>query len=106
MGYVLEVLNPRNAQMIQEPQGLTAPRPETLDGKRIAIVSEKPDGCQYLIELQKILRKRHPTSEVSIIQGIVFNPMITLGQLKGYDTFIYGVRNTAAFNTEPAITCE
>ena len=106
MGYVLEVLNPRNAQMIQEPQGLTAPRPETLDGKRIAIVSEKPDGCQYLIELQMILRKRHPTSEVSIIQGIVFNPMITLGQLKGYDAFIYGVRNTAAFNTEPARTFE
>ena len=106
MAFVLKVVNPRNAQMIQEPQGLTAPRPATLDGIRIAIVSEKPDGCQYLLELQKILQERHPTSTVDIIQGIVFNPMITLGQLKGYDTFVYGVRNTAAFNTEPAITFE
>ena len=88
MAFVLNVVNPRNARMIQEPQPLTAPRPETLDGIRIAIVSEKPDGCQYLMELQKILQKRHPASTVDIIQGFVFNPMITLGQLKGYDTFV------------------
>lgn len=104
--FVLEVLNPRGPQKTEKPRRLSAPRPETLDGKRIAIVSEKPDGCQYLIELQKILRKRHPDSTVDIIQGIVFNPQITLGQLKGYDAFIYGVRNTAAFNTEPAIVFE
>ena len=104
--YVLEVLNPRNAMKIEGWQGLTAPRVTTLDGIRIAIVSEKPDGCLYLDQLQKLLRERHPTSTVDIIEGFIFKPEIHLPKLKTYDTFIYGVRNTAAFNTEPAIIYE
>ena len=55
--YVLEVLNPRNAMKIDGYQGLTAPRVTTLDGIRIAIVSEKPDGCLYLNQLQKLLQE-------------------------------------------------
>ena len=50
---VLEVLNPRNAMKTEECRGLTAPRVTTLDGKRIAIVSEKPDGCLYLAQLRE-----------------------------------------------------
>ena len=41
-----------------------------------------------------------------IIDGFIFKPEILLPRLKDYDTFIYGVRNTAAFNTEPAIIYE
>ena len=104
--FVLEVLNPRNAVKTEECRGLTAPRPTTLEGKRIAIVSEKPDGCLYLAQLRRVLRERHPTSAVDIIDGYIFKPEVILGQLKTYDTFIYGVRNTAAFNTEPAIVYE
>ena len=104
--FVLEVSNPRNAMKTEPFQGLTAPRVTELDGKRIAIVSEKPDGCLYLVELRKILQKRHPTSTVDIIEGFIFKPEIHLPKLKTYDTFIYGVRNTAAFNTEPAIIYE
>ncbi len=104
--FVLEVLNPRNAMKTEECQGLTAPRVTTLDGKRIAIVSEKPDGCLYLAQLREQLQKRHPTSAVDIINGYIFKPEIILDRLKTYDTFIYGVRNTAAFNTEPAIVYE
>ena len=104
--FVLEVLNPRNAMKTEECRGLTAPRPATLEGKRIAIVSEKPDGCLYLAQLQKRLQQRHPTSTVDILNGYIFKPEIILGQLKTYDAFIYGVRNTAAFTTEPAIVYE
>ena len=104
--FVLEVLNPRNAMKTEECRGLTAPRPTTLEGKRIAIVSEKPDGCLYLAQLQKRLQERHPTSEVDIVNGYIFKPEIILDRLKTYDAFIYGVRNTAAFNTEPAIVYE
>ena len=103
---VLEVLNPRNAMKTEECRGLTAPRVTTLDGKRIAIVSEKPDGCLYLAQLREQLQKRHPKSTVDILNGYIFKPEVILGQLKTYDTFIYGVRNTAAFNTEPAIVYE
>jgi len=104
--YVLEVMNPRNAMKIEGYQGMTAPRVTTLDGIRIAIVSEKPDGRLYLDQLQKLLQKRHPTSTVDIIEGFIFKPEILIDKLKTYDTFIYGVRNTAAFNTEPAIIYE
>ena len=69
--FVLEVSNPRNAMKTEPFQGLTAPRVTELDGKRIAIVSEKPDGCLYLVELRKILQKRHPTSTVDIIEGFI-----------------------------------
>lgn len=103
--FVLEVLNPRNAMKIEEPQGLS-PRVTTLDGIRIAIISEKPDGCLYLVQLKELLMKRHPTTTVDIIDGFIFKPEIILPKLKDYDTFIYGVRNTAAFNTEPAIVYE
>ena len=102
----LEIINPRNAMQTAPLQGLTAERVSTLDGKRIAIVSEKPDGCLYLVQLQKILQKRHPTATVDIITGFVFWPLRILDELKTYDTFIYGVRNTAAFNTEPEIRYE
>ena len=57
--FVLEVLNPRNAMKIEEPSGL-APRVTTLDGIRIAIISEKPDGSLYLVRLKELLAKRHP----------------------------------------------
>ena len=49
--FVLNVRNPRNAMKLEACRGLTAPRPTTLEGKRIAIVSEKPDGCLYLAQL-------------------------------------------------------
>ena len=104
--FVLNVINPRNEMQIAPWQGLTAERVSTLDGKRIALVSEKPDGCLYLDQLQKVLQKRHPTATVDIITGFVFWPLRILETLKTYDTFIYGVRNTAAFNTEPEIRYE
>ncbi len=104
--FVLEVLDPRGAVKTEECRGLTAPRLTTLDGKRIAIVSEKPDGCLYLEQLRKTLQARHPASTVDILTGYIFRPEILLDRLKTYDAFIYGVRNTAAFNTEPAIVYE
>ena len=86
--FVLNVRNPRNAMKIEGWQGLTAPRVTTLDGIRIAIVSEKPDGCLYLEQLKKVLEKRHPTSTVDIIVGFIFKPEIHIEKLKTYDTFI------------------
>ena len=104
--FVLNVMNPRYAVKVDPCQGLTAPRVTTLDGKRIAIVSEKPDGCLYLDQIQKLMQERHPTSTIDIVEGFIFKPEILIDRLKAYDTFVYGVRNTGAFNTEPAIVFE
>ena len=41
--FVLEVVNPRNAMKTLDTQPL-APRVKTLDGIRIALILEKPDG--------------------------------------------------------------
>ena len=75
--FVLEVLNPRNAMKIEEPSGL-APRVTTLDGIRIAIISEKPDGSLYLVRLKELLEKRHPGTTVDILDGFIFKPEILL----------------------------
>ena len=52
--FVLEVVNPRNAMKTLEIQPL-APRVKTLDGIRIALILEKPDGIPYLEQLKKLL---------------------------------------------------
>ena len=103
--YVLEVLNPRNAMKTLDIQGLPQ-RVETLDGIRIALILEKPDGIMYLKELQKLLEERHPTSTIEIVTGFTFKPELILDKVKTYDTFIYGVRNTAASGHDPAIVYE
>ena len=103
--YVLEVLNPRNAMDTKELKGL-APRVPSLDGIRIALILEKPDGIPYLEELRKLLAERHPTSTIEIVTGFTFKPELILDKVKTYDTFIYGVRNTAASGHDPAILYE
>ena len=103
--YVLEVLNPRNAMKTLERKGL-APRVTTLDGIRIALILEKPDGMIYLEQLKKLLEERHPTSTIEIVVGFTFKPELILDKVKTYDTFIYGVRNTAASGHDPAILYE
>ena len=103
--FVLEVVNPRNALKTLDTQPL-APRVKTLDGIRIALILEKPDGIPYLEQLKKLLEERHPTSTIEIVTGFTFKPELILDKVKTYDTFIYGVRNTAASGHDPAIVYE
>ena len=58
---VLKVRNPRADISQDEPHPLP-PRLDTLEGKRIAVMTIKPDANIYLDRLAELLRERYPTS--------------------------------------------
>ena len=98
---VLKVRNPRSALKIEEPFALP-PRLDTLEGKRVAIMTIKPDANIYLDHLARLLRERYPTATFDRIEGRT-GPFISIDpKLPGYDAYIYGVKNTAGFNSEAA----
>ena len=98
---VLKVRNPRADISQEEPHALP-PRLDTLEGKRIAVMTIKPDANIYLDRLAEMLRERYPTSTFDRFEGRT-GPFVNLDpKLPGYDAYIYGVKNTAGFNTEAA----
>jgi len=58
--FVLEDLNPRSIRRMLPPKGLTAPRPATLNGKRVAIIPDKPDRDVFLDMLEQLLYEKVP----------------------------------------------
>jgi len=58
---VLEVLNPRGVLHSVPVTGLAAPRLTDLAGKKIALLSEKPDVAAFYDALGKLLKERYPT---------------------------------------------
>ena len=97
---VLKVRNPRAEIQQDEPHALP-PRLDTLEGKRIAIMTIKPDANIYLDRLAELLREKYPTSTFERFEART-GPFVTLKSLPDYDAYIYGVKNTAGFNDEAA----
>ena len=98
---VLETRNPRAEISQDEPHALP-PRLDTLEGKHIAVMTIKPDADIYLDRLAELLRKRYPTSTFDRFEVRTGNFVSIDPKLPGYDAYIYGVKNTAGFNTEAA----
>jgi hypothetical protein len=63
-GEALEVLNPRGVLHSVPMTGLTAPRPADLAGKKIALLSEKPDAVVFFDGMEKLLKERYPTATI------------------------------------------
>jgi hypothetical protein len=61
---VLEVLNPRGVLHSVPIAGLSNPRVEDLTGKRIALLSEKPDAELFFDAMEEMLKKRYPTATI------------------------------------------
>jgi hypothetical protein len=105
--YALEVLNPRGILGAKGFQGLLTPRPATLEGKRIAILHEKPDSLLFFDPLEKFLKERYPTAEIGRIEGgIHILDEAHIEQLKKYDVFIEGVRSTAGSEGDKPVAFE
>ncbi len=98
---VLKVRNPRADISQDEPHPLP-PRLDTLEGKRIAVMTIKPDANIYLDRLAELLRERYPTSTFDRLEGRTGRFVGIDPKLPGYDAYIYGVKNTAGFNMEAA----
>jgi len=98
---VLNIRNPR-ADIQQDAPHPLPPRLDSLEGKRIAVMSIKPDANIYLDRLAEILRERYPTSAFDRLEGRTGRFVEVDPKLPGYDAYIYGVKNTAGFNMEAA----
>lgn len=101
---VLKVRNPRSELLIDEPHALP-PRLDTLEGKRIAVLLIKPDADIYLEFLTQMLQEKYPTSEFVRMEGRT-GMFVTIHDLPDFDAYIYGVKNTAGYNSEAAIDWE
>jgi hypothetical protein len=58
----LEVLNPRGVLQSVPISGLKNPRPSTLNGKKIALMSEKLESFHFFDALEALLKKKYPTT--------------------------------------------
>ena len=58
---LLEVLNPRAVLPSIPASGLTAPRLDSLEGKRILLSGGKPDSIVFFDALEELLKERYPT---------------------------------------------
>lgn len=92
--FVLEVLNPRSIRKTLPAQGLTAPRPSTLNKKRVAIIPDKPDSDVFLDMLEQLLYEEYPEASISRVLVDAFaKPEQSVEQILGkYDVWIEGVK--------------
>jgi len=60
----LEVLNPRGVLQSVPITGLSNPRVTDLDGKRIALMSEKEESLHFFDALEELLKKKYPTASI------------------------------------------
>lgn len=61
---MLEVLDPRGELISPEVTGLSNPRVSDLNGKKIALLSEKPDSFLFFNAMEKLLRKAYPDATI------------------------------------------
>lgn len=95
---VLEVLNPRGVIHSVPMTGLTNPRVTDLNGKKIALLSEKPDAVLFFDAMEKLLKERYPTATVLRLPSAA-NPTIPDNSAEvaaQCDTWIQGVKTSGS----------
>ncbi len=89
---LLEVLNPRASLPSIPVSGLTAPRLDSLEGKRILLSGGKPDSVVFFDVLEKLLKGRYPTL---IVERRAFFT-VTEGNKYDFDAWVEGVKTSGA----------
>ncbi len=89
---LLEVLNPRASLPSIPVSGLTAPRLDSLEGKRILLSGGKPDSIVFFDVLEKLLKERYPNL---IVERRAFFS-VTEGNKYGFDAWVEGVKTSGA----------
>jgi hypothetical protein len=86
----LEVLNPRAVLPSIPVSGLTAPRLDSLEGKRILLSGGKPDSIVFFNALEALLKEKYPT--LTIVRRAFFS--VTEGEKYDFDAWIEGVKTS------------
>lgn len=90
----IEVLNPKGALASPKVEGLHAPRPADLNGKRIALLSERPDAIVFFKAVGALLKARFPDCSLVSFPSYC-NPLIgdnTQEVAANCDVWLQGVK--------------
>ena len=90
----IEVLNPKGALASPKVEGLHAPRPADLNGKRIALLSERPDAVVFFKAVGALLKARFPDCSLVSFPSYC-NPLIgdnTQEVAANCDVWLQGVK--------------
>jgi len=60
----LEVMNPKGVLVSPEVEGLKVPRVTDLNGKKIALLAEKPDSMLFFNSMERLLKEAYPRCEI------------------------------------------
>ncbi len=61
---MIEVLDPRGRLVSPEVAGLSNPRINDLNGKKIALMADKPDAILFFNSMEKLFKKAYPTATI------------------------------------------
>ena len=92
----LEVLNPRAVLRSEPISGLFAPRPDTLDGKRVAVMCERFPA--FFDAMEALLKEKYPTVTFTRLPS-PSSPVIQVDVAairENYDIFFEGVKTTGS----------
>jgi hypothetical protein len=92
------VLNPRGVLQAVTTTGLANPRIANLNGKRIALLSEKEESSHFFEALAELLQQKYPATEI-VRFGSAANPMShdnTAEVAANCDTWLEGVKTSGA----------
>lgn len=107
-GETMEVLNPRAVLHPVPMTGLTVPRPRDLAGKRIALLSEKPDAAVFFDAMGKLLKERFPTATIVRLPSAA-SPMVSDNSAEvaaKCDVWLQGVKTSGSDNNDTEVKLE
>ena len=103
----LEVLNPRGVLQSVPITGLSNPRVTDLAGKRIALLSEKPDAEIFFDAMEELLKKRYPTATILRFHSpSPARPDNTAEVAKQCDVWLEGVKTSGSSMVDSCIKME
>lgn len=102
--YALEVRNPRSVRE-SKIQGLTVPRIQSIEGKKIALFYTVPESHYISHALCKLMQEMFPTATV-VCKQVSMDPGKNLEILRDFDAYIDGVRLSGGWEVEPPVVYE
>jgi hypothetical protein len=102
---VLEVMNPRGILPSEPPVGLSAPRPETLGGKKFVFIPQKPACGLFFRALAEVIGEKYRDATFTFLPGGLGTD-IPEGILEKCDVWIEGVKTTGGNRTPLAVKME
>ena len=105
---ILEILNPRGVLHPEPVVGLSNPRVTDLNGKRIALMSEKPDAVLFFNSLEKLLKKKYPDATILRFDSPAnpARPDNTAEVASQCDVWLQGVKTTTSSKVDYDIKME